>query len=79
VRSAQKTAVISGDIIHHPIQLIHPELTQAGDSDPVAAAQARTDLLARCASGDVQLLPSHFPVNAPVRIGPDGNLATPAR
>lgn len=78
VRSAQKTVVMSGDIIHHPIQLIHPELNQAGDSDPVAAAQARTDLLARCASGDVQLLPSHFPINEAVRIGPDGNLATPA-
>jgi glyoxylase-like metal-dependent hydrolase (beta-lactamase superfamily II) len=74
VRSGQATAVMSGDIIHHPIQLIHPELTQAGDSDPGTAAQARTDLLARCTTGDVQLLPSHFPINEPVRIGPDGNL-----
>jgi len=79
VRSGQTTAVMSGDIIHHPIQLIHPELTQAGDIDPAAAAQARSDLLMRCATGDVQLLPSHFPINEAVRIGPDGNLATPAR
>lgn len=74
VRSAEASAVMSGDIIHHPIQLTNPQLSQGGDSVPETARRTRTDLLARCAAEGLTLLPSHFPIDGPVRIGSDGNL-----
>ncbi|MEV4129900.1 MBL fold metallo-hydrolase [Nocardia sp. NPDC049707] len=68
VRSPRGTAVMSGDVIHHPIQLTHSALCAVGDSNPSEAARVRVELLERAATGDVQLLTSHFPVDGPLRI-----------
>lgn len=61
-------AVISGDVIHHPVQLLHPDLVQSGDADPVVARATRDHLLARCAADGTDLLTAHFAIDAPTRL-----------
>jgi len=43
-------AIFSGDVIHHPLQLVRPELSLAVEERPEAAAKVRSDLLANVAS-----------------------------
>ncbi|WP_182262884.1 MBL fold metallo-hydrolase [Rhodococcus sp. UFZ-B548] len=62
-------AVISGDVIHHPIQFLFPDLCQGGDADPAVSLRTRTALLDRCAREGLLLLPAHFPVDEPIPVG----------
>ncbi|CAM5377624.1 Beta-lactamase domain protein OS=Tsukamurella paurometabola (strain ATCC 8368 / DSM / CCUG 35730/ CIP 100753 / JCM 10117 / KCTC 9821 / NBRC 16120 / NCIMB 702349 / NCTC 13040) OX=521096 GN=Tpau_1053 PE=3 SV=1 [Tsukamurella paurometabola] len=72
-------AIIAGDAIHHPIQLLHPELVQGGDADPEQARATRESLLQRCAADDLLLLPAHFTEHAPFRVAfQDGRPAVTA-
>lgn len=61
LRSAGRAAVITGDCVHHPVQLSHPALTSCVDTDPAQAVRSRQALLAGLAGGEVLLLGSHFP------------------
>lgn len=61
-------AVISGDAIHHPIQLLHPDLVQGGDALPDQARATRDALLRRCAAEGLLLLPAHFTEHTPFRV-----------
>jgi glyoxylase-like metal-dependent hydrolase (beta-lactamase superfamily II) len=53
-------AVISGDVIHHPIQCAAPWLANAADFDPVAALATRVALLQKLADTSSVLLTAHF-------------------
>lgn len=50
--SGGQAAIFSGDVIHHPLQLVRPELSLAVEERPEAAAKVRSDLLAAVASTD---------------------------
>ncbi|MER5726768.1 MBL fold metallo-hydrolase [Streptomyces sp. NPDC002138] len=54
-------AVITGDCVHHPVQLADPAICSCVDIDPAAAVRTRTRLLERIADTDTLLLGSHFP------------------
>jgi glyoxylase-like metal-dependent hydrolase (beta-lactamase superfamily II) len=54
------TAVIIGDVVHHPLQFADLTLAQAGDADPAAAARSRLELCERAAATGALLLPAHF-------------------
>ncbi|UXY32126.1 MBL fold metallo-hydrolase [Streptomyces sp. HUAS TT20] len=60
LRSAGHSAVITGDCIHHPVQMARPALCSSVDVDPEQAARTRRGLLARLADSDTLLLGSHF-------------------
>lgn len=62
VRIASNGAVayISGDVVHHPIQIAHPDIAALPDADPVAARASRLQLLRRIADERALLLGSHF-------------------
>ncbi|MEU7689260.1 MBL fold metallo-hydrolase [Microbispora hainanensis] len=49
--------VMSGDVLHHPVQLADPTIRYVYDEDPGLAVRTRTDVLARAAV----LAPAHFP------------------
>lgn len=54
-------ASMCGDLIHTPIQCLHPEWSPAFDADPQAARQTRRAYLEeRCEAGDV-MMTAHFP------------------
>ncbi len=57
--------LIWGDIVHFPhIQVEHPDVTIAFDSDPAAAAATRKRLLERVATDKLIVSGMHF--NAPI-------------
>ena len=54
-------AVLSGDIIHHPIQLAVPTLYNPADFDRAQAVESKIKLMTECADSDLLLLTGHFP------------------
>ncbi|AUG75176.1 MBL fold metallo-hydrolase [Kitasatospora sp. MMS16-BH015] len=61
LRGSARSALITGDSIHHPVQLAHPQLTSCVDLDPAQAVRTRAHLLAELADTDTLLLGTHFP------------------
>lgn len=53
-------AMFWGDVVHHPIQLIRPELALVFDHDQAAAVETRRKLLNRIADSDTTCFPAHF-------------------
>ncbi|MFB7666361.1 MBL fold metallo-hydrolase [Kitasatospora sp. NPDC056138] len=56
-----RRALITGDSIHHPVQLSHPHLNSCVDIDPAQALRTRSLLLDGLADTDALLLGTHFP------------------
>jgi glyoxylase-like metal-dependent hydrolase (beta-lactamase superfamily II) len=54
-------AVLTGDLIHSPLQARYPELSIKFDVDPVQAAATRRHLLERCCETDTLCCTAHFP------------------
>ncbi|GHF54786.1 MBL fold metallo-hydrolase [Streptomyces mashuensis] len=69
---AGRRAVITGDCLHHPVQLSDPDITSCVDIDPGQAIRTRRTLLAGLAGTDVLLLGSHFPPPTAGHVVPDG-------
>ncbi|MFG3254827.1 MBL fold metallo-hydrolase [Streptomyces sp. NPDC048172] len=66
------TAVITGDCVHHPVQLADPALTSRVDTDPEGAVRSRRALLERAADTGALLLGSHFPPPTAGRVHREG-------
>ena len=60
VESSGESALITGDAIHHPVQLAHPEWGSSSDYDSGAATRTRRALLRQCARDGTLLIGSHF-------------------
>ncbi|GES30896.1 MBL fold metallo-hydrolase [Streptomyces angustmyceticus] len=73
LRSAGQAALITGDCVHHPVQLSHPAISSCVDADPAQAARTRRALLAALAGTDTLLLGSHFPPPTAGRVVTDGD------
>ena len=54
-------AVISGDLMHSPLQTRHPELSAKFDVDQAAAAATRRNFLERYCDSDTLCCTAHFP------------------
>lgn len=53
--------IVSGDVIHHRIQLAFPDLSTTADADMELARLNRRALIERLADSATVLLPAHFP------------------
>ncbi|WP_404952771.1 MBL fold metallo-hydrolase [Streptomyces sp. 147326] len=58
--SRGRTALITGDCIHHPVQLAHPAIGACVDIDPGRSEATRRTLLGSLAHTDTLLLGTHF-------------------
>jgi glyoxylase-like metal-dependent hydrolase (beta-lactamase superfamily II) len=58
--SRGRTALITGDCVHHPVQLAHPGIGACVDIDPARAETTRRALLGSLAGTDTLLLGTHF-------------------
>ncbi|MFF5979574.1 MBL fold metallo-hydrolase [Streptomyces olindensis] len=58
--SQGETALITGDCIHHPVQLAHPAIGACVDIDPEQSEASRRKLLASLADTDTLVLGTHF-------------------
>jgi glyoxylase-like metal-dependent hydrolase (beta-lactamase superfamily II) len=56
-----KDAVLTGDLIHSPIQARYPELSMRADYDPQQAAVTRRGFLERVCEQDTLCCTAHFP------------------
>jgi len=62
LESQGKSAVLTGDVIHSPLQCVHPEWSSRPDIDRTLAAKTRHKLLNSAMSQNSLLLTSHFPL-----------------
>ena len=60
IKSGGKQAVITGDVLHHPCQIAHPEWETLYDTDKEQARNSRRALLERFADTDTFIIGSHF-------------------
>ena len=60
VGEGRETAFCIGDMMHHPIQAVHPEWNSRHCEDKPLAAKTRRDFLSRVADTGNWVLPAHF-------------------
>jgi glyoxylase-like metal-dependent hydrolase (beta-lactamase superfamily II) len=60
IRSQGQQAVITGDLMHHPVQLARPDLPMNADSDKALGAATRQAFCERFADSKVTIIGSHF-------------------
>ena len=65
--------VFCGDVLHHPIQVAHPEWSAAFCEDRVQSARTRQQFVAGNADTDTIVMPAHFPAPTAGRIRTDGS------
>ncbi|SFJ28777.1 Glyoxylase, beta-lactamase superfamily II [Amycolatopsis sacchari] len=70
--SGGRTALITGDCVHHPVQVPHPEITSCVDIDPDLAVRTRRELFESLARSDTLVLGTHFPPPTAGRIADQG-------
>jgi len=73
IRSAGEEAVITGDMMHHPCQIAHPEWSTVLDHNADDSHRTRRDFLARCAQKPVLVIGTHFATPTAGRIVRDGD------
>ena len=60
ISSRGKEAVITGDVLHHPMQFAAPEWQMIADSDPVQAVKTRMGFRSRYGDQPVLIFGTHF-------------------
>lgn len=58
--SHETEALFTGDVIHHPIQLVRPDICLAFEETPVLGMATRQRVLSDAAQREILLLPAHF-------------------
>jgi len=71
--SAGAQAVVTGDMIHSPVQCLHPEWIIRADLDPQLAKRSRRCFLERYCDSAVTICATHFPQPSFGRIVPRQN------
>lgn len=61
IQSGHSRAVMSGDLMHHPIQCAEPDWSSCFCVDPAASAATRREFLATHAGTPTLVMPAHFP------------------
>jgi glyoxylase-like metal-dependent hydrolase (beta-lactamase superfamily II) len=73
VKGRTDSAVLCGDVIHHPIQFHEPQLSNNGDLDPTQALATRNRMLQHCVDHHSVLLTGHFPAPTSGYVTADGD------
>ena len=72
IESRGQSAVITGDMVHSPVQLARPEWSSIGDTDPDEAVRSRRSLLEHAGGRGVLVMGTHFPGRTAGRIEREG-------
>jgi len=72
ISSRGSEAIITGDVIHHPLQVALPDVSSNFCQDPATAIVTRRLMLADAAARDVTLLVAHFAGSSGVKVKPNG-------
>jgi glyoxylase-like metal-dependent hydrolase (beta-lactamase superfamily II) len=68
LRSGDARAVVTGDLIHSPLQARYPEMSSRPDVDKAQAAATRRRFLESCCDNDTLVCTAHFPSPSAGRI-----------
>jgi glyoxylase-like metal-dependent hydrolase (beta-lactamase superfamily II) len=71
--SGGQTALITGDCVHHPVQVPRPEITSCVDIDPALAERTRRELLTSLTGTTTLVLGTHFPAPTAGHVVVDGD------
>ncbi|MFD9408182.1 MBL fold metallo-hydrolase [Streptomyces sp. NPDC059989] len=76
VESGEERAVITGDLVHHPVQFIEPDVPSLADTDATLAAATRRAFVERYADTGTLVIGTHFPAPTAglLRRGGDGTV-----
>jgi len=72
IESQGERAMITGDIMHHPCQIAHPDWAPGFDSDKAAAIATRKRVLSEVADQPILVIGTHFAAPTAGRIRRDG-------
>jgi glyoxylase-like metal-dependent hydrolase (beta-lactamase superfamily II) len=72
IASRGEEALITGDFLHHPCQIAHPEWSSTADWDPEQAHRTRLGMYQELADKPVLVLGTHFAGATAGRIARDG-------
>lgn len=72
IESEGETAVITGDMTHHPCQMAHPDWSPPFDSDPKAAAVMRRRMFAEWADKPILVIGTHYAAPTAGHVRSDG-------
>lgn len=73
LRADDAAGAFTGDIIHHPVQVHHPDWSCMGCIDPAQASATRRRVLGQCADQQAILFPGHFMAPHAARIHRSGD------
>ncbi|MFJ4626958.1 MBL fold metallo-hydrolase [Streptomyces sp. NPDC088847] len=73
LRSGSGSAVIAGDVLHTPMEVLHPDEGACFDEDPELAERSRLRFLAQAADRHDAVIAGHFPVDRAAVIGRRGD------
>ncbi len=74
IRSKGEEALITGDFIHHPCQLTHPEWATPADYDPAASTATRARMFGDLAGTKTLVIGTHFSAPTAGRVVADGKV-----
>jgi glyoxylase-like metal-dependent hydrolase (beta-lactamase superfamily II) len=72
IESEGQSAVITGDMTHHPCQMAHPEWSPPFDSDPQAAAAMRRAMFGQWADKPILVIGTHYAAPTAGHVKTDG-------
>ena len=72
IRSRGEEALITGDFMHHPVQIARPDWASAADSDPEQGVATRWRMFRALAESPVLVIGTHFAGATAGRIVRDG-------
>jgi len=61
IRSKDKQAIITGDLMHNPVQIADPNICSNLDVDKAAALETRRAFIGKHVDKDILVLGTHFP------------------
>jgi glyoxylase-like metal-dependent hydrolase (beta-lactamase superfamily II) len=73
IGSKGEQGLITGDFMHHPCQIAHPEWETTADSDPACGIQTRRLMFERLAGSPVLVIGTHFAGATAGRVVRDGD------
>ena len=72
IASRGEEALITGDFMHHPCQIAHPEWSTLADSDPAQGIRTRWEMFEKLAGTPVLVIGTHFSGATAGRLVRDG-------
>jgi glyoxylase-like metal-dependent hydrolase (beta-lactamase superfamily II) len=74
ISSKGEDALITGDFVHHPCQMAHPEWASAPDFDPVQSVRTRNETFSALAGGKTLVIGTHFATPTAGHVVRDGEV-----